>query len=307
MNELERVFLNTISREDLFPRGTSVCAAVSGGADSVAMAHLLNRYSGKKGYQVRVIHINHRLRPEADEDQKFVEDLARSLSLPFMAVTPDVEDGGSMESQWSAARQAVYSRQDGLVAVGHNASDRAETLLLRMVEGAGLRGLGGMDYRGRGPVRRPMLDMDRRSIREWLAHRSIPWVEDSTNLDTGMARNRIRMNVLPVLEENFPEAVKGICRSGSILSSWRDLQDSITVMFPSDAMERKVFLSLPEVLACLVLWNISGRPRSGFEEFTKVFRWIHGGGTGEHVLPGGRRLVAEKEELRIEDRGPGRF
>ena len=307
MDELERVFLNTISREGLFPRGSSVCAAVSGGADSVAMAHLLTRYSGKKGFQVRILHINHGLRPEADEDQEFVEDLARSLSLPFMAVTPDVGNGGSMESQWSAARHAVYASQQDLVAVAHNASDRAETLLLRMVEGAGLRGLGGMDYRGRGPVRRPLLDLSRRSIREWLAQGNIPWVEDSTNMDTGMARNRIRMNVLPVLEENFPEAVKGICRSGSILSAWRDLQDQITVMFPSHEIERKVFLSLPEVIACLVLWNISGRPRSGFEEFTKVFRWLHDGGKGEHILPGVKRLVAEDEELRVEERGSGRF
>jgi len=307
MSELERVFLKTISREVLFPRGSSVCAAVSGGADSVAMLHLLYRHSSSRGFRLRVLHINHRLRPQADHDQRFVEDLAKNLSLEFTAVNPDPDSGGSMESQWSTARQAVYAEQEGLVAVAHNACDRAETLLLRMVEGAGLRGLGGMDYLGKGPVRRPMLDMHGDSIREWLQSENLSWVEDHTNHDIAMARNRMRLKVIPVLEENFPLAVKGLCRTGSILSGWRDLQNRITELLPNDSITRKDFLCLPEVLGCVALWHLSGKPRSGFEEFVKVYRWIVRDGTGEHILPGGKRLLAEEEHIRVEERGPGRF
>lgn len=307
MNRLERAFLNTVSREALFPEGTSVCAAVSGGADSVAMVHLLSRYSRSRGWSVRVLHINHRLRPDAGADLRFVRELADSLSLPFTAVTLDPGTAGSVESRWSKARQKVYASQPETVAVAHNAGDRAETLLLRLVEGAGLRGLGGMDYRGIGPVRRPMLDLEREEIRSWLSAQGIPWAEDTTNTDTSIARNRMRLNVLPALVNNFPEAVQGICRSGAVLSNWRDLQDQITGMFAPDGIERKAFNSLPEVLGSLALWSMSGRPRKGFEEFVKVTGWINRGGTGEHILPGGKRLIAEADWITVEDRGPGRF
>lgn len=307
MNETERVFLNTAARENLFPGGSSICAAVSGGADSVAMVHLLSRFSRLKGWKVRVLHVNHRLRPEAHSDQLFVERLAEGLSLPFTTVFLETCPEGSMESRMSIARQAVYSSQKDLVAVAHTAEDRVETILLRLSEGAGLRGLGGMDYAGRGPVRRPVLDIRREALRDWLTAENIPWVEDRSNTDTSMARNRMRMNVLPVLEQNFPGAVQGMCRSGSILSGWRDLQDSITIMFPRDTMNRNEFLSLPGVLACLALWHMSGRPRKGFEEFGKIADWLQGGGTGEHLLPGGRRLVANMTELKVQERGSGRF
>lgn len=307
MNDLERTFLATISREELFPRGSSVYAAVSGGADSVAMLRLLERYSRSRGWQIGVLHIDHRTRPESGSDLLFVEEMAAELSLPFTPVILEEETGGSAESRWSAARQAVYARQPGLVAVGHNAGDRAETVLLRLVEGAGLRGLGGMDYAGVGPVRRPMLDLKRDEIRNWLRREGIPWREDGTNADTSVARNRMRLKVLPVLAECFPGSIEGICRSGSILSGWRDLQEMITVMFPSDDMERNEFLALPEVLSCLFLWNASGKPRNGFTEFAKVSRWVRGGGRGEHILPGGRRLVADKACLKVVEKGPGRY
>ena len=307
MNELERVFLKTVSRENLFPRGSSVCAAVSGGADSVAMMHLLARYSRSRGFQVRVLHVNHKLRSQSDSDQKFVEDMADSLSLPFSAVCPDARCGGSVESRWSAARQSVYNCQEDIVAVGHNAGDRAETVLLRLVEGAGLRGLGGMDYRGRGTVRRPMLDLGRRAIREWLTGQDIPWVEDHTNQDEAMARNRIRLNVLPVLEENFPQAVQGICRSGSILSGWRDLQDQLEELLSGDSIEIDIFRELPEVISSLALWQMAGKPRKGFTEFGKVVKWLKHGGKGSHLLPGGKKLIADSESVRIVEKGSGRY
>lgn len=307
MGKLEMAFLDTVSREELFPRGSSICAAVSGGADSVSMLHLLHRFSSSRGWKVRVMHINHGLRPEAASEQSFVAELSLELGLPFEAVEGQATAGGSMESRWSSLRQSVYSRQPDLVAVAHNADDRAETILLRLVQGAGLRGLGGMDYRGRGPVRRPMLDIERQEIRRWLEREGIPWMEDRSNLDTDIARNRMRHEVLPKLREGFPEAVGGICRSGSILSGWRDLQTQISCMFPAEETGREDLISLPDALASLALWSMAGRPRKGYEELCKVVRWLRAGGTGEHILPGGKRLIAGKDVIRIEKKGTGRF
>lgn len=306
MDELERILLNTLAREKLLPDGARVTAAVSGGADSVAMAHLLNAFAPARGWALEILHVNHGARAGAPRDQEFVENLAAELSRPFRAIALEPH-GRAGEGEWSAARQSIYEECPGLVAVAHSRDDRAETLLLRLCEGAGLRGLGGMDYRGRGPVRRPMLDMGREGIRNWLRSRDIQWREDPTNSDARMARNRMRLQVIPALEEAFPGAVEGICRSSSVLSGWRDLQDSIEELLPDLSMERKEFLALPDAMASLALWHMAGRPRSGFQELEKVLKWLQGSGNGEHLLPGGRRLSADRKEIKVTERGPGRY
>ncbi len=307
MRILEKVFLHTVSRESLFPAGSRITAAVSGGADSVAMLYLLHRFAVSKHWSVDVLHINHGIRKEADNDESFVKTLSRKLGFSCRCEHPEQAENGSMESRWSTVRQSIYREQPGLVAVAHTASDRAETILLRLFEGAGLRGLGGMDYRGVGPVRRPLLDMHSTEIRDWLAENIHSWVEDTSNTDTEINRNRLRLEVMPVLEEKFPEAVSGICRSGALLSGWRDLQNQIAVFTGKNCIATGELLEMPGVLAALVLWQMAGKPRSGFQEFRKTLSWLSRGGRGEHILPGGKRLVAEGELVRVEIRGPGRF
>jgi len=307
MRVLERVFMETINRESLLCGESKVTAAVSGGADSVAMLHLLNRFASSRGWCIDVLHINHRLRPDSDRDELFVSRLAEQMGLPFRSVHPESDQSGSMESRWSSIRQRVYNQQPGIVALAHSASDRAETVLLRLFEGSGLRGLGGMDYKGLGPVQRPLLDMQNTEIRNWLKEKNYEWIEDSSNRNTDISRNKLRLAVMPVLQQNFPEAIPGICRSGALLSRWRDLQDQLGMMSEGNSVTRKELLEIPCVLGALTLWQMAGRPRSGFEEFTKTMDWLSRGGNGTHLLPGGKRLVAEDELITVEIRGPGRF
>lgn len=307
MRVIEKVFLGTISQESLLPCGSVVTVAVSGGADSVAMLRLLNRFSDAKHWQLSVLHINHGLRVASGNDELFVRNLAGRMGLPFQCLHPSAESGGSMESSWSSVRQKIYLEQNGIVAVAHTASDRAETILMRLFEGSGLRGLGGMDYRGVGSVQRPMLDMHSTEVRSWLKEKEYKWVEDDSNRDTEILRNRLRLKVMPVLEDCFPGAVSGITRSGAVLSSWRDLQDQLAESAEGNSILRWELLEMPGVLAALTLWQMAEKPRKGFEEFTKILDWLSRGGRGEHILPGGRRLVAEDELVRVEARGPGRF
>lgn len=310
MRVIEKVFLKTISRESMLPKGSSITAAVSGGADSVAMLYLLSKFAYSRHWNVNVLHINHGLREESLSDENFVRDITDKLGMDFTCETPSHSLGskGSMESKWSRVRQEIYENLPGIVTVAHTASDRAETLLMRLFEGAGLRGLGGMDYKGIGPVRRPLLDITGKELRNWLNEKGLKWIEDSTNSDKDIFRNRLRHEVMPVISSNFPEAIAGICRSGSLLSSWRDLQEQLLLFSEeSNSISRMELLELPGVLAGLTLWQMAGQPRSGFQEFNKVLSWVKKGGEGNHIIPGGKRLIADNENIYVEDRGTGRY
>ena len=292
----------------MLPEKSCITAAVSGGADSVAMLYLLCKFAPARKWVVNVLHINHGLRKESAADEVFVSNLAAQLGVGFTCEKPSSDSSGSMESRWSRIRQEIYGKQSGIVAVAHTASDRAETLLMRLFEGAGLRGLGGMDYTGVGPVRRPLLDVTGAELRLWLKEKKLEWIEDSSNSDTNIYRNRLRQEVMPVINDNFPEAVAGICRSGSLLSSWRDLQDQLFLFsLENKSIPRLELFNMPGVLAGLTLWQMAGQPRSGFLEFQKVLNWLRNGGRGNHVLPGGKRLVADSEIVRVEARGTGRY
>lgn len=293
--DVEKIFLRTVRERKLIPEGSTVWAAVSGGSDSVLMLRLLQRFSRSMEWKLRVVHVDHRVRPESGEDAGFVEALSLRLGLSFTLRRLEPPDGSAGEAWLSAERFRIYREtagSAGLIAVGHTATDRAETLIMRLMEGSGLRGLGGMDYLGEGPVRRPMLDLTREEVRMKLADMGQEWVEDPTNEDGHFLRNRIRNSVLPVLEETSPGSVLAIARSASVISGWRDVADGVTEMLVEGMMASgelgvREYASIPPVLRLGLLWAVSGRPRSGRAELEKADRWLCRGRKGEHPLPGG--------------------
>jgi tRNA(Ile)-lysidine synthase len=187
-----------------------VLVGLSGGSDSVALTFLLRDLAPALEFSlVALAHLNHRLRDAADRDEAFCRALAARLGLPILVAASDVkalaaERGCSIED---AARQARYafftsaSTQVGAtrVAVGHTTDDQAETFLLKLARGAGLTGLGSI-YPRRGDVIRPLLDVGRDELRQYLLARGESWVEDETNADLSNPRNRVRHDVLPHLE-----------------------------------------------------------------------------------------------------------
>jgi tRNA(Ile)-lysidine synthase len=223
MTGLHQRIQRTIRHEALLPAGSRVVVGVSGGADSVALLHLLLDLSARGEFSVAgLAHFNHQLRPTADRDEDFCRDLAATLRLEIAVErgnvaayarqeTLSVEDAArrlryrfleEVASRWSADR----------IAVGHTVDDQAETVLLKLIRGAGLTGLGGVSPR-RGRVVRPLLGVAKRELVAYLQGRQAAWLEDETNADLANPRNRLRHLVLPELERAYPGAARSLARA----------------------------------------------------------------------------------------------
>jgi len=194
-----------VSRHRLVRPGDRVLVAVSGGPDSVALLHALTLLRPEYGLALHVCHVHHGLRPEADRDAQFVERLAARLGCPITVerVAVTLGSGRSPEQAARVARYAALARAARVfdasrIALGHTADDQAETVLMRVLQGAGPRGLAGMLVR-RGLLVRPLLDVDRATVLAHLATHGLPSVEDATNRDPRFLRNRIRHELLPLL------------------------------------------------------------------------------------------------------------
>lgn len=202
---VERI-VATISRYRMLPAGGRVGVAVSGGADSVCLLHVLRELAPRWNLRLSVVHFNHHLRgAESDGDEEFVRRMARDLGLPLIADGAELsQTSGNLEQ---AAREARLDFFRSLiaqgtvdrVALGHTRSDQAETVLFRLLRGSGLAGLAGiLPVTDDGCVR-PLLDIGRAEVELYLRTRGIPWREDSTNRDRSFARNRVRHDLLPSL------------------------------------------------------------------------------------------------------------
>src|SRR5207249_9419093 len=207
-----------MTRSGLFRPGERVGVADSGGGDSVLLLDFMTRFALKGGFKLAVVHFNHHLRgAESDADESFVRRLAGARGIEFFGGGADVaraarETRGNVEA---TARHLRYKFFFGLVnqgslhkvATAHTASDQAETVLLRLLRGAGTRGLGGIYPVLEGSVVRPFLNLTRAEVQSELRARKLDFRLDSTNLNTRRARNKVRANLLPLLEKEFNPAV----------------------------------------------------------------------------------------------------
>ena len=205
--------------------------AVSGGADSVALFHLLLPLCRQAGVTVTVLHFNHGLRTDGEEDARFVKELADSSGVPFLSEAANlaarVSAGDSLEMAARAARMAFFSRCcTGLgldaVATGHQADDVAETMLLRLARGAGATGLSGLRPVSRLSASlvliRPLLSISALALRGWLIQHNHAWREDRTNRDGAIPRNFVRNSLLPQLERTWlPDLKERLCQSAEAL------------------------------------------------------------------------------------------
>jgi tRNA(Ile)-lysidine synthase len=234
MDLLQRV-RRTIRRHDLAHRDTGVIGALSGGSDSVALAYLLRALDGAGELRlIALAHFNHQLRPAAAADQQFCAEVAAALDRPLVTDAGDVRtlarrERRSIEDAARTARHAFLERarveaHADVIALGHTRDDQAETFLLRLLRGAGARGLASMHPRN-GPLVRPLLDCRRDELKSYLHDRHVDFVHDESNEDSGIPRNRVRAELLPFLAERFNPSIVNVLADAAEIAreEWLDL------------------------------------------------------------------------------------
>lgn len=205
--------LDFLRRYEMLKPGDSVVCAVSGGADSMALLWGMYLMREKLGITVSAAHFNHGLRgDESDRDEAFVTDFCRDFHIPCTCCKGTVIAGKKgLEAAARDARYAFLRTLPGKIATAHTADDNAETVLMHMVRGTGLKGLGGISPIS-GVLIRPMLSVTRQDVLAFLEENGIPYVEDSTNGEDAFLRNRLRHRVMPALREENPRFSENMSR-----------------------------------------------------------------------------------------------
>lgn len=221
---------NTIAQFHMFPEKAHIVAGLSGGADSVALLHILCSLKEEFGWRITAVHIHHGLRgKEADGDAAFAEEFCAKLGVPCVVRKVDVKAEAKArklgeEETGRLLRYAAFREiagADGYIAVAHHRKDQAETMLMRLCRGTGLKGLTGMS-----PVRekicRPLLRCSRAEIEQYCRENGLMWREDATNQEETYTRNKLRLRVLPLLEEINPKTVEHMAETAELLSAEED-------------------------------------------------------------------------------------
>ena len=188
-----------------------VICAVSGGADSMALLWAMYLLQDRLGIRLSAVHFNHHLRgAESDADAAFVKDFCDGYKIPLYMGEQFVTPGKKgLEAAARDARYAYFDTLPGKIATAHTANDNAETVLMHMVRGTGLKGLGGIAPK-RGKLIRPMLNITRQEVLNFLSEYSIPYRQDSSNETDAYLRNRLRHKVMPLLEAENPSVAENL-------------------------------------------------------------------------------------------------
>ena len=191
------------------PAGARLVAGLSGGIDSVVLLHLLKQVARRQSFELAAVHVNHQLNPASSQWAKFCRALCRKLDVPLTVAKVVVPREASLEAAARKTRYAVYARlRADFIVLAHNADDQAETLLLQLLRGTGVKGGSAMPVaiarRHAAALLRPLLGVSRADIEHYAAAHGLEWVEDDSNANIAFDRNFVRHRVLPVIAERFP-------------------------------------------------------------------------------------------------------
>ncbi len=308
-------------------RGETAVVGLSGGADSVALTAALAALRRRRGFQLVAAHLDHGLRKGSADDAAFCHAYCEALGVPLRAGTADVRARAGREKGGieQAARRERYSflrrvRDDegaAAIAVAHTEDDQAETLLLRLLRGTGASGLAGMRLRT-GDLLRPLIGVSRREVLAYLRERGLVWREDPSNADTAHARNRVRHELLPYLEQRFnPRIRSALARTAALLADEAShihaeadslLAGAATRDGDALVLDRLMLAKAPVAvsraalrLALLETGGLSGVDRGHVERVLRLAATPTPSGR-RIPLPGGREARFTHRTLRLEKR-----
>jgi len=250
MNALEKEIAALVRTDQLFDKGDRVVIGVSGGSDSMALLHVLAALRPVFDLHLHAVYVDHGLRPdETGQEAELVQAQALLLRVEYLREIVDVpayvrQRGLSVEEAARQLRYAIFEKTAqkvgaGRIAVAHTGDDQAEEVLLRLVRGTGRKGLAGMDLIREGMVVRPFLNVTKTRLLQYLEERHIPFCEDSSNRDRRFLRNRIRLDLIPYLQQYFNPAIGRTLRSTALI-----LRDEESYL---EDVSADAFVSLAEI------------------------------------------------------------
>ncbi len=284
---LEKV-KKTIQDYGLFFKEDKILIAYSGGVDSTALLHLLLELQKEWPLELFLSHFNHTLRQSAEEDERFVREAARKLSLPLFvgrgdvrarakAMKQNIEETGR-QLRYEFLSQKAEEIGGAKIATGHTLTDQAETLLMRLMRGSGLRGLAGIYPAVDGKLVRPLLEVERKDIEAYLKKKKIVFRIDESNFDRRLLRNRIRLELLPYIQKNFePAIVQQLGKMASIIReedtfleeiAREKAKEAIKKKSQSVSLEKLPLSSAPRALARRVVRNFISELRGSLRRIS---------------------------------------
>ena len=333
---------NFIREQDLIPAGSTVLCAVSGGADSMCLLHVLYGLRARLNFQLAAAHYNHRLRgSESQRDAQFVQqfvelccgaqrcpDGSRLPAVPVYIGSGDVAGQAKLrgtgieetarDMRYAFLRETAREMGADLIATAHTANDNVETILFHLARGAGLRGLGGILPK-REEIIRPLLTVNRQQVEDYLFRHSLPHVEDSSNSSDEYTRNRIRHQVLPVLEDISPGFAARLADTAALLradeavltAQARELASRAVPQAGGVAIDAAALAAAPDPIASRALRLLLGQMWGGDQNcsaahLTALLQLCRSGDpSGEIYLPHGTNARRVYETLLLVSRlGP---
>ena len=248
---------------DLAPWGNATTwhVAFSGGLDSTVLLHLLATLTKHTTVPaLNAIHVHHGLQSAADAWPQHCQSVCDALGVPLQVFQVQVQPGASLERAAREARYAAFSqviRPNDVLLTAQHRDDQAETLLFRLLRGAGVKGLSGMPRQralGQGQLLRPLLDVTRAELEAYALDQRLSWIEDPSNDDRRFSRNYLRHQVLPVMAQRWPQALASMARSAAHLNEAQGLLDDLAQLDLTQARVAGQFdwMGVPSLeLACL--------------------------------------------------------
>lgn len=302
----------SVRERELVSPGDHVLVACSGGPDSTALLHVLHRLRRDLGITLCAATIDHGLRPESASELEQVDAFAGSLGVPFVSARVEVEaEGASLQARarelrYRALFELAASQSANRVAVGHTLEDQAETVLARILRGAGIRGLGAIEPRRSDGVIRPLIDCRRQDVHAYALERDLPFVEDPSNHQRSFERVRIRQEVLPSLAVEDPRIVEHLCALSDEAAEINAYLDTQTPALPPPGarfVPAATVIALPSPVRIRWLRSWIARETGltlGRIHLTELGRLVTG--PGEVLLGSGWAVRREADGLSLEYR-----